>query len=56
MICENMNPDRKSERDPRPNKSNRLNWEIIALWGFVAFSFAALFVAGCIIWNKCHGR
>ena len=41
---------------PRSNKSSHLNWEMLAIWSFVAVSFAALFVAGDIIWAKCNGR
>ena len=33
--------------------SDRLNWEMFALWVFVAFSFAALAFAGYVIWAKC---
>ena len=40
---------------PRSNKSSRLNWEMLALWSFVAVSFAALFAAGYVIWAKCDG-
>jgi len=41
---------------PRSNKSSHLNWEMLAIWSFVAVSFAAFFVAGCVIWAKCHGQ
>ena len=41
---------------PRPNKSPRLNWEMLAIWSFVAISFTALFFAAYVIWAKCHGR
>ena len=30
-----------------------LNWEMLAIWAFVAFSFAALVFAGYVIWAKC---
>jgi hypothetical protein len=49
-------PNRESEISPQPNPSHRLNWEMFAIWSFVAVSFAALFVAGYVIWAKCHGR
>ena len=48
--------ERDSESAPRRNKSNHLNWEMLALWSFVAVSFAALFFAGYIIWAKCNGK
>jgi len=38
------------------NKSSHLNWQLLALWSFVAVSFAALFAAGYIVWAKCNGR
>jgi hypothetical protein len=41
---------------PRSNKSSHLNWEMLVIWSFVAFSFAALFFAGYIIWARCHGK
>lgn len=47
---------RESVSDPRPNKSNHLNWEMFAIWSFVVFSIAALFVAGYVIWVKCNGN
>ena len=30
-----------------------LNWDMLALWVFVVFSFAALVFAGYVIWVKC---
>jgi hypothetical protein len=33
--------------------SDRLNWEMLAIWVFVVFSFAALAFAGHVIWAKC---
>jgi hypothetical protein len=41
---------------PRSNKSNHLNWEMLTIWSFVVFSFAALFFAGYVIWAKCQVR
>jgi hypothetical protein len=38
------------------NKSNHLNWEMFVLRSFVVICFAALFVAGYVIWTKCNGR
>jgi len=51
-----MNLNRKSESDPRPSKSNHLNWEMFAIWSLVVVSFAAFFVAGYVIWVKCQGK
>ena len=37
-------------------KSSHLKWEMFALWSLAAVCFAALFVAGYVIWVKCNGR
>jgi len=34
-------------------KAGRLNWRMVLLWAFVAVSFAALAVAGYLVWVKC---
>jgi hypothetical protein len=41
---------------PRSSKSSHLNWEMLVIWSFVVFSFAALFFAGYIIWGRCHSK
>lgn len=41
---------------PRSNKSSHPNRNLLAIWSFVAISFTALFVAGYVIWAKCHRR
>jgi len=33
--------------------SDRLNWEMLAIWVFVVLSFATLAFAGYVIWAKC---
>jgi len=33
--------------------SDRLNWERLAIWMFVLFSFAAFAFAGYLIWVRC---
>jgi hypothetical protein len=35
--------------------SDRLNWEMLAIWAFVVFFFAALVFAVYVIWAKCDG-
>lgn len=37
------------------NKANRLDWQMVALWIFVAVSFAAFVFAGYLLWAKCRG-
>src|SRR5271157_1320053 len=32
---------------------DRLKWEMLAIWVFVVFNFAALVFAGYVIWAKC---
>lgn len=46
----------ESESDPCPDKSNHLNWEMIAFWSFVIFTFAAVIFAFYVIWTKCNGK
>jgi len=45
---------RESVSDPHPDKSDHLNWEMVAFWSFVIFTFAALIVAFYVIWTKCN--
>jgi hypothetical protein len=33
--------------------SNDLNWEMVAIWMFLVFSFAAFVFTGYVIWAKC---
>jgi hypothetical protein len=47
---------RESASDPHPDKSNHLSWEVLAIWGFVIFTFAGLIFAFYVIWAKCNGR
>lgn len=41
---------------PPTHKTNRLDWEMIALWIFVVASFALFVLAGFILWAKCNGN
>lgn len=47
------NSNALSASTPNCRSGDRLNWEMLALWVFVAFSFAALVFAGYVIWAKC---
>jgi hypothetical protein len=38
-----------------PNSSSHLDWTMIAVWGFVVFSFAALFFCFWAIAARCNG-
>ncbi len=40
---------------PNCRSGGGLNWEMLALWIFIVFSFAALVFAGYVIWAKCNG-
>jgi hypothetical protein len=46
----------ESGNDAHANKSNRPNWEMFAIWGLLVVSFAAFFVAGYVVWDKCQNR
>jgi len=37
-------------------KASRVDWETIAIWTFVVFSFAVQSCAGYVLWAKCHGN
>jgi hypothetical protein len=41
-----------SATTPNCRSGDSLNWEMLAIWVFVAFSFAALAFAGYVIWVK----
>jgi hypothetical protein len=38
---------------PSCKSGDGVNWEVLAIWAFVVFSFAALAFAGYLIWVKC---
>jgi hypothetical protein len=42
-----------SASTPNCRSGDGLNWEMLAVWVFVAFSFAAFVFAGYVIWAKC---
>jgi hypothetical protein len=39
-----------------PSGSRHPDWTMVAIWTFVAFSFAAFFLCGFILWAKCRGE
>lgn len=53
--CEPPLGELNPEAEPRTAKADRLDLEMVALWIFVFVSFAALFLAGSLIWAKCNG-
>jgi hypothetical protein len=46
----------KRENGPRPKNPRHLNWEMVVIWSFVIFSFAALFFCFWAISAKCRGE
>ena len=40
---------------PRVEKTSHVNWELLMIWSFVVFSFAAFFFCLWVISAKCHG-
>ena len=42
----------QSDKDKRPC----LDWQMVALWIFIAVSFAALACTGYLIWAKCRSE
>lgn len=47
---------RTSDSTPPLNRFILQKWDVLALWTLVAISFAAFFIAGCVLWAKCHVR
>jgi len=45
----------QSDAGPITGKVNRLDWQTVVLWVFVAVSFAVFLFAGYLIWAKCRG-
>ncbi len=45
--------DASSDTNSGSTSSDQLNWEMLAIWVFVVFNFAALVFAGYVIWAKC---
>lgn len=53
------NQPARAESNSIGNKSvssgaGEVDWAKVVLWSFAFLSFAALFLAGCMIWIKCH--
>jgi hypothetical protein len=46
--------EHEGENAPRHTESSHLNWEMLAIWSLVVFSFAALFFCLWTISSKCH--
>ena len=47
---------RQQTNRPPISETRRRDWQMIALWAFVVFSFAALGFALYAIWGKCEGQ
>ena len=45
----------RSGEDSAPSKAGRMDWMLVIVWGFVFLSFAAVLLAGYIIWARVHG-
>jgi hypothetical protein len=45
---------REGENGSCPERSGHVNWEMLAIWSFVVFSFAALLFCIFIMFAKCH--
>jgi hypothetical protein len=52
--CEGQPEEPEQAPGPVTGKVNRSDWQTIALWILVAVSFAALVIAGYLIWAKCR--
>ena len=47
-------PARETSSDLLVDKSSRRTWEMLAVWGYVVLSFAALLLCLRVISLKCH--
>jgi hypothetical protein len=47
-------PEGESAR--HSGKASHQVWDMIVIWSFVAFSFAAFFLCALILWGKCRGE
>ena len=52
---ERPSAEEENETASRPDTSNRLDWNMVALWLFVVICFGALAFALYVIWSKCRG-
>ena len=46
----------RSGDDTASSKLGHVDWGMVAIWSFIFLSFAAFFIAGGVIWIKCHGN
>ena len=53
--CEPPATEQPPATEPVAGESRDSDWQMVALWIFVAVSFAALLFAGYVIWAKCNG-
>lgn len=53
--CEPQAAERPPAAGPVTEETRSSDWQTVALWIFVAVSFAALLFAGYVIWAKCKG-
>lgn len=44
-----------ADDDSTSRKLEPATWRMVVIRSFIFLSFAALVLAGCIIWIKCHG-
>jgi len=51
--CEPPATEQPPAAGPVTGEPRRPDWQTVALWIFVAVSFAALLFAGYLIWAKC---
>jgi len=53
--CEQRSAEEENQTASPSNVSNRLDWNMVALWLFVTICFGALAFALYVIWGKCRG-
>lgn len=53
--CEPQAAEQHQATDPAAGEARGSDWQTVALWIFVAVSFAAFLFAGYLLWVKCRG-
>jgi len=53
--CEPPATEQPPASEPVAGEPRDSDWQMVALWIFVAVSFAPLLFAGYVIWAKCKG-
>ena len=54
-IAQELHDNQPARAESSSCRDDSANYELVVIWSSIFLSFAAFFIAGCIIWIKCHG-